>query len=280
MPEPTLIEARSSWRLLDWPELSRFRDLFFHLVLRDIKVLYKQTVLGFGWAIIRPLFSVVVFSIVFGGLAGVPSDGVPYPLFTLTAVLPWTYFATAVGESTGSLVKNAPLLTKVYFPRLLIPLTPVFAGLVDFAIGLALLACLMLWYGVVPGVEALLLPLFILLAMMNAAGLGLWLSALAIRYRDVKHATMFFVQILMYAAPVVWPISLLDERFPEHAETIRWIYGLYPMAGVIEASRSSLLGSAPLPTDLLISGTIGALTLVVTGLVFFNRAERRFADVI
>ncbi|MEL7062015.1 MAG: ABC transporter permease [Acidobacteriota bacterium] len=274
-----VIEPREGWRLVDWGELIRYRDLLFFLVLRDVKVLYKQTALGFGWAIIRPLFSTIIFSVVFGGLASLPSDGVPYPLFSLAALVPWTYFSTSMTKASSSLVQNSGLVTKVYFPRLVIPLTPVLAGLVDFAIAFAMLAILMAIYGMVPTLWALTLPLLIALLMLTAVGIGLWLSALAIQYRDVHHATPFLVQILIYAAPVVWPSSLILERFPEHGEALRLLYGLYPMAGVIEGFRSALLGTTPMPWDLLAVGTLSALALTLSGLLFFRRTERVFADV-
>ena len=248
-------------------------------MLRDIRVLYKQTALGLGWAVIRPVFSVLVFSLVFGVVAGVSSDGVPYPLFALAAVLPWTYFATAVGAAASSLVANARLLSKVYLPRLMIPLTPIIAGLVDFAIGLVLLVGAMAFYGVTPGLTVWTLPGLVVLMVATAAGIGLWLAALAVQYRDVKHATVFLMQLLMYAAPVVWPVSLLAERFPESVGWLRWVYGLYPMAGVIEGFRSSLLGTTAFPWDLVASGTFGATLALVGGAIYFRRAESRFADV-
>ncbi|MEM9553874.1 MAG: ABC transporter permease [Acidobacteriota bacterium] len=275
----TVIEPRQGLRWIDWRELVRYRDLFVFLVLRDIKVLYKQTALGFGWAIIRPVFSMIVFSIVFGGLAGVPSDGVPYPLFSFAALVPWTYFSTALTKSTGSMVQNVNMVTKVYFPRLLIPLTPVFAGLVDFAIALVLLGVLMAFYGVAPTAGLLAVPLLVALMIFCASGLGLWLSALALQYRDVNHAMPFLVQLLIYAAPVVWPTSLIVARFPEHGELIRWIYGLYPMAGVIEGFRSALLGTVAMPWDLILAGLVSSTLLFVGGLLFFRRSERVFADV-
>ncbi|MEM1207088.1 MAG: ABC transporter permease [Acidobacteriota bacterium] len=275
----TVIRPGSGWRLIDWRELLAYRDLFFFLVLRDIKVLYKQTALGFSWAIIRPVFSTLVFSVVFGGLASVPSDGVPYPLFSFAAILPWIYFSTAMTKSTASLVQNASMLSKVYFPRLVIPMTPVLAGLVDFAIGGVILAGLMAWYGVIPTPAVLGLPFLMLLMMLTAAGIGMWLSALAIQYRDVNHAMPFVAQLLIYAAPVVWPVSLINERFPESADLLRWIYGLYPMAGVIEGFRAALLGTGPMPWDLLISGTAVAVALAVSGAFYFRRTERIFADV-
>lgn len=275
----TVIERRSGWRVIDWAELKAYKDLFYFFVWRDIKVLYKQTVLGFGWAIIRPVFSMIVFSLVFGGLARVPSDGVPYPIFSYAALLPWTYFSTAMTKSTTSLVTDANMLTKIYFPRLIMPMTPVLAGLVDFAIASSILALMMVYYGVAPTTSALFLPVLIILMVLTAAGVGMWLSALTIQYRDVKHASQFLTQLLMYAAPVVWPVSLITRKFPEWGQQIRLVYGLYPMAGVIEGFRSALLGTTPMPWDLIAAGTVGALVLTLSGALYFGRMERIFADV-
>lgn len=275
----TVIEAKKGWQLIDWRELHEYRDLFYFLVWRDVKVLYKQTVLGFSWAIIRPVFSMIVFSVVFGGLARVPSDGVPYPVFAYAALLPWTYFSTAMSKSTNSLVSNTKMLTKVYFPRLVIPMTPVLAGLVDFVIASAVLAALMLWYGLAPTVYALLLPLLIVLMILTAAGIGMWFSALAIQYRDVNHAMTFVTQLLMYAAPVVWPVSLIADKFPESGQAIRLIYGLYPLAGIIEGFRAALLGTTAMPWDLIGVGTASAVLIAVSGAFYFRRMERVFADV-
>lgn len=272
----TIIEPRPGWQLLDWQELRQYRDLFYFLVWRDIKVLYKQTVLGFSWAIIRPFFSMVVFSIVFGRLAQVPSDGVPYPIFSYAALIPWTYFAAALTDSTNSLVNNMNMLTKVYFPRLVIPLTPVLAKLVDFAISFIILALLMGWYRVLPTWQVVFLPLLIGLLVVTTAGIGMWLSALAIQYRDVRHAIQFVTQLLMYAAPVVWPVSLITDKFGYAA---RLAYGLYPLAGIIEGFRAVLLGSTPMPWDLLLVGSLSAGLVAVSGALYFRRMERIFADV-
>ncbi|MCB0164564.1 MAG: ABC transporter permease [Anaerolineae bacterium] len=274
-PKPrhqTVIEAKNGWQLIDWQELRQYRDLFYFLVWRDIKVLYKQTVLGFAWAIIRPVFSMIVFSLVFGRLAQIPSDGVPYPIFSYAALVPWTYFSTAMTNSTQSLVSNAGMFTKVYFPRLVIPLTPVLAGLVDFAIAFLLVGVLMVWYGIAPTWNVLFLPLLIMLMVLTAAGVGLTLSALAIQYRDIRFAMPFASQLLMYAAPVVWPVSLVPDQF-------RWLYGLYPMAGVIEGFRAALLGTTPMPWDLILMGSISATVLMLFGALYFRRMERIFADV-
>jgi lipopolysaccharide transport system permease protein len=242
------------------------------MMWRDIKILYKQTVLGFTWAIIRPFVTMVVFTIIFGQLAKVPSDGIPYPLFTYTALVPWTYFQTALTKSTESLVTNAGMMTKIYFPRLIIPMTPVLAGLVDFTVAFAILGLMMVWYQVVPTKVVLVLPFLVLLMSLTAAGLGMWLSALAVQYRDVKHALQFVTQLLMYAAPVVWPASLITEGY-------RPLYGLYPMAGVIEGFRSALLGRMPMPWDLILVGSISSLFLAISGVFYFRKMERRFEDV-
>ncbi len=272
----TIIKPKKGWQLINWKELWQYKDLFYFLVLRDVKALYKQTVLGFSWAIIRPFFSMIVFSIVFGKMAKVPSDGIPYPVFSYVALIPWTYFSTSMTSSTTSLIGSANLLTKVYFPRLVIPITPVLAKLVDFVISFVILIVLMMIYKIPPTVNIVFLPLLILLMILTAAGIGMWLSALAIQYRDIKHAIQFLTQLLMYSAPVVWPVSLIGEKF---GETARLVYGLYPMAGVIEGFRASLLGKTEMPWDLIGMGTISAVILAVSGAFYFNRMERYFADV-
>lgn len=271
-PIVTIREPRRGWRVLGLREILAYRDLFRFLVTRDIKVIYKQTVLGFGWAIIRPVFSMIVFSVVFGRLAKVPSDGVPYPLFSYAALVPWMYFQTAMTQSTNSLIQGARLVSKVYFPRLFIPMAPVAAGLVDFAIALSIVAGLMAYYGVPPTLNLLYLPILVLIMVLTAAGVGLWLSILAAQFRDIRFAVQFLGQLLMYAAPVVWPASLIPQQY-------RVVYGFYPMAGVIEGFRSALLASNPMPWDLIIPGILAAAMLFVTGLLYFRRAERILADV-
>lgn len=274
-PQPsveTVIAPRGARRLIEWRELVAYRDLFRFLVRRDVRVLYKQSVLGIAWAVIGPVFSMLIFTVVFGRLAKVPSDGVPYSIFAYTALVPWTYFSSATSTSTNSLVSNVGLLTKVYFPRLLIPLTPVCAKLVDFAIALALLGALLVFYGIAPTAGLVFLPLLLVLMVMSAAGIGMWLSALALQYRDVKFAVPLIVQLLMYAAPVVWPASLVPDPY-------RPIYGLYPMVGVIEGFRSALLGTQPMPWDLIAPGAAVATLGFLTGALYFRRLERVFADV-
>jgi len=275
----TVIKSTSGWQPINIKELWKYKDLLYFLVQRDIRVLYKQTVLGFGWAIIRPVVTMIIFSIVFGRLANIPSDGVPYPIFSFTALLPWTYFATAMTKSTNSLIAGQNLITKVYFPRMIIPITPVLAGLVDFAIASTVLVLMMFWFRIVPTWNIVFLPLLIAVMILSATGIGMWLSALGIQYRDVQPATQFLSQVLMYAAPVAWPVSLLALKCPQWEDAIRLVYGLYPMAGVIEGFRSALLGTTPMPWDLIIVGTISSLIMVLTGASYFQRMERFFADV-
>lgn len=270
--EVVRIGPRSRWQLVDLRELIRYSDLLFFLVKRDLHVVYKQTVLGFGWAIIQPVFAMVVFTIVFGKMARVPSDGIPYPIFSYAALVPWTYFSTAVTSSTTSLVSQANIITKVYFPRLLVPLTPILAKGVNFAIALLVLFVMMVAYKTPLTPAIALLPVLIILLALSALAMGVWLSALAIQYRDIRYVSTFLVQIMMYAAPVVWPASLVPDRY-------RLLYGLYPMAGIIEGFRACLLGR-PLPWDLLGMGSIAIVIVLATGLAFFRRVEDTFADVV
>eukprot|EP00913_Durusdinium_trenchii_P010898 g10227.t1 len=268
----TIIEARKGLQLIDVGELLAYRDLFLFLTWRSIKVLYAQSAIGIGWAIIQPVFSMLVFTVVFGKLAGIDSEGVPYAVFSFTALVPWTYFSNALTQSTNSLVQNANMISKVYFPRLILPLSAVTAKLLDFAIAMLVLAGLMAWYGVAPNWNALALPLLIVLMIVTAAGLGAWLTALAIQYRDVKHAMTFVVQLMMYAAPVVYPTSLIPEQY-------QYAYALNPMVGVIEGFRAALLGTRAMPWDFIVIGTASSLLIAFTGLVYFRNRERLFADV-
>ncbi len=274
--EQIVIEPVSGWQLINWRELRDYRDLFRFLVDRDIKVLYKQTVLGFGWAILRPLLSMVIFTVIFGNLAQVDSDGVPYAIFSYVALVPWLYFSTALSASALSLVSNTDMLTKIYFPRLVFPMTPVVSKLVDFVISFAIVFVLMALFRIAPTARIVYIPLLVALMMLTAAGAGLWLSAMSVQYRDVKHAMPFLTQLLMYAAPVVWSAALIEERF---GPTGRLLFGLYPMVGVIEGFRSALLNTGPMPWDMLAVGTASALVLFVSGLFYFRRMEAYFADV-
>ncbi len=269
----TRIQPRKGWQGINWKEITEYRDLFYFLVWRDIKVRYAQSVLGIGWAVIQPVFSMIIFTIIFGNLAKVSSEGVPYALFSFCALVPWTYFANALTESGSSLIGGAHLLTKVYFPRLILPLTSVLAKLLDFVIALVLLFCLMAYFRQPPTWNILALPLLVLLMAVTASGLGMWLTALSIQYRDVRYGLSFGVQLLMYAAPVVYPASLIPENF-------RLVYSINPMVGVIEGFRASLLGTAPMPWDMICIGSITAVILIVTGALYFRRMEAIFADVV
>ncbi|WP_166832026.1 ABC transporter permease [Thalassoroseus pseudoceratinae] len=268
----TVIEPRSGWQIVDWRELVAYRDLFRFLVWRGIKVRYAQSAIGIGWAVIQPLFSMLVFTIVFGNLANLTSDGVPYAIFSFTALVPWTYFANAVTDGTASLVTNANIISKVYFPRMVLPLAAICSKLVDFAISMLVLAGLMIWFGVTPNWGIIMVPALIALMMLTAGGLGMWLTALAIQYRDVNYAIGFLVQLLMYAAPVVYSIEYIPEQYQA-------LYAINPMVGVIEGFRSALLGTRKMPWLFLGLGTVTALVVALSGALYFRRKERLFADV-
>jgi lipopolysaccharide transport system permease protein len=275
------IQPTPGWRAIDFREVWRFRELFYFLVWRDLKVRYKQTVLGAAWAVIQPLFSMLVFTLFFGTLANMPSDGVPYPVFSYAALLPWTYFANALALASNSLVGSANLITKVYFPRLIIPGAAVIAGLVDFAIAFVVLVVLMAGYlatgtALAPRLAAVVMvPLLTLLTSALALGISLWLSALNVKYRDIRYVVPFAVQLWMFASPVIYPLSVVAEKAPR----LRWVITLNPMTGIIEGFRSALLGS---PWDwpaLGVSVTVAAAVLV-SGAFYFRRLERTFADIV
>ncbi len=268
-----VIEPAGRWPRLDLRELWAYRGLFFFLVWRDIKVRYAQTVLGAGWAVLQPVLTMVVFTIIFGRFAGIPSDGVPYSVFSLAALVPWTYFSTALTGSSTSLVASSNLITKVYFPRLVIPFAPVLAGLVDFAIAFGVLLLMMLAFGIVPSLSSvLLLPVLLLVMMLTAAGVGCWLAALNIQYRDVKYVVPFVVQVWMFASPIVYPMSLVPERY-------QVLYALNPMAGVVEGFRSVLLGTGAVAESTIGLSLLVGVLLFVSGVLYFRRFERVFADV-
>ena len=250
-----------------------YRELLYFLVWRDIKVRYKQTALGAAWAILQPVMTMVVFSVFFGRLAKMPSDGIPYPVFAYAALLPWQLFAYALSESGNSLISNQGLITKVYFPRLVIPISAVLAGLVDFGIAFAVLLILMLFYGIMPTAAILLLPLFIVFALATALAVGLWLSALNVKYRDVRYTIPFLTQIWMFATPVAYPSSLVPEPW-------RALLGLNPMAGVVEGFRWALLGKATPPGPILIVSVVAVIAMLVGGLLYFRKTESTFADIV
>ena len=265
-------QARPGWVSVDFAELWHYRELLLFQALRDIKVRYKQTALGAAWAILQPVLTMAAFTIFFGRLAGVPSDGVPYPIFTFSALLPWQLFAFALTQSSNSLVDNAPVLTKVYFPRLILPFASVLAGLVDFIIACVVLAGMMLYYGIVPGSEAMTLPLFTLLALAAALAVGLWLSALNVRYRDVRYTIPFLAQFWLFVTPVAYSSTLVPKEWQA-------VYALNPMVGVIDGFRWALLGRTP-PGPMVLVSIIATALFLIGGLLYFRRAEKNFADII
>src|ERR1051325_568800 len=267
------ISPPSGWASIGLKELWEYRELLYFLTWRDIKVRYKQTALGAAWAIIQPFFMMVVFSLFFGKLGRIPSDGIPYPVFVYCALLPWQLFAHALSESSNSLVSNQNLITKVYFPRLVVPISAVLGGLVDFAIAFIILLGMMAYYGIAPTVMIVTLPLFLVLAVATALGVGLWLSALNVQYRDVRYTIAFLTQFWLFATPVAYPSSLVPERW-------RWLYGLNPMAGVVEGFRWALLGKANAPGPLLVVSIIVVVLIFVSGLYYFRRMEETFADLV
>jgi lipopolysaccharide transport system permease protein len=254
-------------------ELWEYRELLYFLTWRDLKVRYKQTVLGAAWAIIQPFFMMVVFTLFFGRLAQIPSDGIPYPVFVYCALLPWQLFAHSLTESSNSLVANERLITKVYFPRLVIPISAVLGGLIDFSIAFVILLLMMVYYGIRPSWAVVTLPAFVLLAMVTALGVGLWLSALNVKYRDVRYTINFVIQFWLLATPVAYPSSLIPLRW-------RALYGLNPMAGVVEGFRWALFGKSGGPGALLAVSVVVVILILIGGLYYFRRMEREFADVI
>jgi lipopolysaccharide transport system permease protein len=268
----TLIQPSRGFGSLRLKELWEYRELLYFLIWRDIKVRYKQTILGAAWAVLQPVFTMIVFTIFFGRLAKVPSDGLPYPIFSFCALLPWQLFARALTESGKSLVANQRLITRVYFPRLIIPIAAVLGGLVDFAISFVVFLGMMLYYGITPPMTMLLLPLFLLLALATALAIGLWLSALNVLYRDVKYTLSFLVQFWLYATPIAYPSSLVPERW-------RLLYNLNPMAGVVEGFRWALLGKSNVLGPELLVSSLAVVFFLVGGIIYFRRTEKFFADV-
>lgn len=267
------IEPSNTWVSLKLGELWQYRELLYFLIWRDIKVRYKQTALGAAWAIIQPLFSMLIFSLFFGRLAKMPSDGIPYPLFSLAALVPWTFFANGLNQSSNSLVASANLLKKVYFPRLVIPIATVLAGVVDFALSFVVLLGLMAFYGVTPTINLLWMPLFLLLALVTSLAVGLWMSALNVKYRDVRYIVPFVIQVWMFSTPIVYPSSLLPASW-------RTIYGLNPMVGVVEGFRWALLGTNTVPGFMIAVSATAALLLLIGGAFYFRHMEKSFADIV
>ena len=268
----TIIKPKSGWQFINFKELIESRDLFYFLIWRDIKVLYAQTILGFIWAILQPLIQIVLFTIVFGKVAKLNTDGIPYVLFSTVAIIPWTYMSQAMTESSEGLIKNQNILGKIYIPRVIFPLTPVISKLVDFGISITILLAVCFYYRVWPTWNLLFLPIFFLLMISIPAGIGMWLSALAIRFRDVRYAMSFAVRLLIYSAPIVYSASEIPESY-------RFIYSLNPIVGVIEGYRACLLGT-PIPWFYIWPGIVTATILLISGTIYFKRMERVFVDVI
>jgi lipopolysaccharide transport system permease protein len=268
-----IIQPSRSWAALNLAELWEYRELVYLMVWRELKVRYKQTMLGVAWAIVQPFFTMIVFSVIFGRLAGLPSDGLPYPVFSFAALLPWQLFSLALNESSNSVVTNQRLLTKIYFPRLLLPISAVAVALSDFGISFVFLLGMMAYYGVAPSIAIVTIPLWTLLAIVSALGIGLWLAALNVRYRDIRYTLPFLTQIWLYATPIAYSSSLIPERW-------RPLYALNPMVGVVEGFRWALLGSGSLPGTMLMVSTGAVVAILVSGLFYFRTTERTFADVV
>ncbi len=267
------IEPSRGWVSLKLGEVWAYRELLLFFVWRDVKVRYKQTILGAAWAIIQPLFTMLIFSLFFGKLAKMPSDGIPYPLFSFAALVPWTFFANGLASSSNSLVNGANMVKKIYFPRLTMPIATVLAGIVDFALAFAVLILIMIYFRTAPTINIIWLPLFLLLALVTALGVGLWLSALNVQYRDVRYIVPFLTQFWLFATPIAYSSRLLGEPW-------RTIYGLNPMVGVVEGFRWALLGTSPAPGLIIIASTLTSIAILISGAFYFRRMEKTFADVV
>ena len=267
------IEPSRGWVSLKLKELWEYRELLYFLTWRDVKVKYKQTVIGAAWAIIQPFFTMVVFSLFFGKLAKIPSDGIPYPIFSFAALVPWTFFANGLSQSSNSLVGGANLIKKIYFPRLVMPISGVVSGVVDFVLAFIVLLGMMLFYHILPTSNIIWLPFFLLLAFVTSLGVGLWLSAMNVQFRDVRYALPFLTQFWLFATPIAYPSSLLSEPW-------RTIYGLNPMVGVVEGFRWALLGAKTAPGPIIIVSTLASLAILVSGAYYFRRTERSIVDLV
>lgn len=274
----TIIEANKGANIFNTKEILRYKDLLYYMVLRDVTVLYKQTVLGFAWAIINPLFQIVIFSVVFGILAGVRPDhqGMPYPVFSCLAVIPWTYFSNSLSSAGGSLITASSVFTKVYFPRIIIPFTPILSKLFDFFISLIILIGVMIFYRYMPGSNIVYLLIPFTLIIITSAGLGLWFSSLSVQFRDFKFALSFMLPLLMYIAPVTFPASLVYKKLGQAAYHV---YALYPMVGGIEGFRACFTNHQTMPWSIILISYLSAITILLTGAIYFKKTERYFADV-
>jgi len=269
----TLIKPSSGWSALNLSDLWIYRELVYFMTWRDLKVRYKQSVLGVGWAILQPFLTMLVFSIFFGGLAKVPSDGVPYPIFTFTALIPWTLFSKSLHDASRSLVMSSHMITKVYFPRMILPLASVLAGVVDFLIAFVVLLAMLVYYGIVPTTNVWTLPLFLLLALITTIGVGLWLSALNVLYRDINYVLPFLTQFCMYITPIAYSSSMVPEKW-------RLLYAINPMSGVVDGFRWALLGTGQQPGTTTLISSLVAVFLLISGMFYFKRMERQFADMV
>ncbi len=269
----TVIRPSRGWVALRLKDLWEYRELIYFLTWRDLKVRYKQTIMGTAWAIIQPFMTMVVFTIFFGRLAKIPSDGIPYPIFAYAALVPWTFFANGLTQCSNSLVGDANLITKVYFPRLAIPLSAILSGIVDFGVAFLVLIGMMLFYGIIPTANIIWLPFLLLLALTTSLGVGLWFSTLNVEFRDVRYTIPFFIQFWMFATPIAYPSSLLSEPW-------RTVYGINPMVGVIEGFRWALLGANTFPGPILFVSSFVSFVLLVSGVFYFRRMEKTFADVV
>ncbi len=267
-----IIKPKSGWQIIDIKELRKYLDLLYFLVLRDIKSLYAQTILGFSWAILQPLVQILIFTVVFGKVAKLSTDGIPYVLFSTVAIVPWTYMSQSMTQSSQSLISGQHMLGKVYFPRLIFPLTSPLAKLIDFGISMLIILGVVLYFRVIPTWNLLLFPLFVVFMMCISVGVGMWLSAMAIRFRDVRHAMPFAVRMLMYSAPIVYSASSIPVKW-------RLVYSLNPIVGVIEGFRACLLGT-PMPWSYIWPGIVTAGIMLLSGAFYFKRMERVFVDVI
>jgi len=272
-PVLTVIQPSSGWSALQLRDLWLHRELIFFMTWRDLKVRYKQTLLGAGWAILQPFLTMVVFSIFFGRLAGVPSDDVPYPIFSFTGLIPWTLFSKALQDASRSLVASSHMITKIYFPRMILPLSSVLAGVVDFLIAFAVLLGMMVYYSIYPTSQVWTLPLFLLLALVTAVGVGLWLSALNVIYRDVGYILPFLTQVWLFLTPIAYPTSIVPQQWQA-------LYAVNPMTGVVEGFRWALLGTGQPPGMMTAVSALVAVVLLVSGMFYFRRMERRFADMV
>ena len=278
-----MIDKQSSYELvikpkygflnINWQEIKEYKELLYFLALREIKIRYKQTVMGAGWAVLQPFFTMIVFTLIFGGLAQMPSDGIPYPIFSYSGLLLWTYFSNSLTQSSNSLVGNAPLLSKVYLPRLFIPTAPCIAGIVDYLIAISILILMMIYYVFIPNITILLLPAIVFLTFLLACGLGYWLSSICVKYRDVKFVMPFFIQLLMFVSPVIYPADIVGGN-------LRWLLDLNPMTGIINAHRACLLGHMPIDWYGLGISTIITFVLFITGVLYLKNTEKYFADLV